>query len=300
MGGEWSLGVALVMESWPARTRPVLAGLIGAAGNLGYVLVGCLGEGMLLSGVQVGGNGWRWLLMACALPALFTFLLRTFVPESEEWKHATASGPRVGLVDIFGPALWRRTLLATVLAGVPLLGTWGSVQWVPFWLDSISGKNEHLKNFAQIVVGLGAMLGSFYGSILAERVARRGAYIFLCVGSLIACAVLFRVFDGIAEVDVWFVGTLFTVGAFTAAFYGWLPLYLPELFPTRVRATGQGFGFNAGRMFAAGGVLANSYLLTEVFAGSFARAGASLSLIYLVGLVAIVFAPETRGKPLPD
>ena len=89
------------------------------------------------------------------------------------------------------------------------------------------------------------------------------------------------------------------VGASTAAFYGWLPLYLPELFPTRVRATGQGLSFNFGRILAAVGALSMGQLMAA-FDNSYARAGAVISLMYLLGLVLIWFAPETKGKPLPE
>jgi len=89
------------------------------------------------------------------------------------------------------------------------------------------------------------------------------------------------------------------VGFFTAAFYGWLPLYLPELFPTRVRATGQGLSFNFGRIFAAFGALGTGQLM-GFFGGSYPRACATITLVYLVGMVLIWLAPETKGKPLPD
>ena len=85
----------------------------------------------------------------------------------------------------------------------------------------------------------------------------------------------------------------------TSAFYGWLPLYLPELFPTRVRATGQGLSFNFGRIVAAIGVLGMGQL-TSFFGGDYGRAMAAITLIYVVGLVIIWFAPETKGKPLPE
>jgi F0F1-type ATP synthase membrane subunit c/vacuolar-type H+-ATPase subunit K len=89
------------------------------------------------------------------------------------------------------------------------------------------------------------------------------------------------------------------VGAATAAFYGWLPLYLPELFPTRVRATGQGLCYNSGRMFAAVGAIAQGQLVAH-YAGSYAKAGATITLIYLVGLALIWLAPETKDQPLPE
>lgn len=88
------------------------------------------------------------------------------------------------------------------------------------------------------------------------------------------------------------------VGLITAAFYGWLPLYLPELFPTAVRATGQGFGFNFGRVLASIGSLQTGALLAA-FGNDYAKACSVAAGVYVLGLVLITFAPETKGKELP-
>ncbi len=98
---------------------------------------------------------------------------------------------------------------------------------------------------------------------------------------------------------------MFFVGGLTASFYGWLPLYLPELFPTRVRATGQGFSFNFGRILAAIGALQSGNLMSLSQFGStkvlsHAHACATMSLVYVIGMGLIWLAPETRGKPLPE
>jgi hypothetical protein len=89
------------------------------------------------------------------------------------------------------------------------------------------------------------------------------------------------------------------VGGITAAFYGWLPLYLPELFPTRVRATGQGLAFNSGRVLAAIGTLCMGQFV-GMFGGDYGRAMGTVTMVYFLGLVLIWFAPETKGKPLPE
>jgi len=298
MGGEWSLGVALVMETWRAESRPILAGLIGAAANVGFILTGLLGMVFGASGLQFDAGGWRWVLGICAFPALLTFLLRLFVPESEKWHRAVESGPRPGLGTIFSRTLYRRTIIGTVVSAIPLIGTWGAVQWIVPWVKQMTNDQE-MANYAAISAGLGAVVGTLLGALLGQRMGRRRAYFLLCFGSLIVCALLFR--RQIVIVDWRFFVTVFVVGACTASFYGWLPLYLPELFPTRVRATGQGFSYNSGRIIAAGGALSMGYLMSEkVFHGSYAAAGATISLIYVAGLAIIWLAPETRGQPLPE
>lgn len=95
-----------------------------------------------------------------------------------------------------------------------------------------------------------------------------------------------------------FLTMTFVVGVATAAMYGWLPLYLPELFPTAVRATGQGVCYNSGRVLAAVGAIEMGQLL-QYYDGSYARAGATITLVYFAGLFLIWLAPETKGRPLP-
>jgi MFS family permease len=297
MGGEWSLGVALVMECWPGQTRPVLAGLIGAAGNLGYVLTAVPVMAIEASGLPMSAGGWRWVLGICAFPAMLTFLLRMYVPESEKWLVAVGSAPRARFGEIFSPSLRRRTILGAVLGGIALIGTWGSVQWIPLWVNKETG-SQQMGNYSQICSATGAIIGTFLGAVIGHRVGRRSTYFTLCLGSLLICAYIFRVHS---SYDWSFLAVVVLVGGFTASFYGWLPLYLPELFPTRLRATGQGFSFNSGRIIAAGGALSMGFLMSEkVFAGSYAKAGATITLIYLAGMAIIWFAPETRGQPLPE
>jgi MFS transporter, SHS family, sialic acid transporter len=302
MGGEWALGVALVMESWPERARPVLAGLIGASANVGYLLSGLLVKGTEAFGLAMNAGGWRWVLGACAFPALLTFLLRMFVPESEKWKHAALSGPRPRLADIFTPALIRHTLIGTLLSGIALIGTWGAVQWIPIWTLTMTG-SQSLAGDAQIASSLGAAFGAMLGAVAGQYFGRRVVYFALSLSSFFICAYLFRFhLELVGSVDWSFFAVAFLTGAFTASFYGWLPLYLPELFPTRLRATGQGFGFNFGRVIAAAGALNMGILMGEngPFHGHYDQAASAMSLVYVLGLFAIWLAPETRGKPLPE
>ncbi|MCL5097393.1 MAG: MFS transporter [Candidatus Omnitrophica bacterium] len=292
MGGEWSLGVALVMECWPEQHRPLLAGAIGAASNVGFGLIGLLGMQF-----QVTRDSWRWVMLAGAVPAVLALFIFQFVPESERWKESIKRGTSRPVREIFSSGLAKTTLLAIAFASIALIGTWGSVQWLPLWADKLTGgKVPEAKALTQVLSAGGAIIGCFLGPWIGGRMGRRPAYFFLCLGSLISCALLFRAINQYSAAFLWLVGC---VGGMTAAFYGWLPLYLPELFPTRVRATGQGLTYNFGRILAAVGALQMGQLMSY-YEGNYAKAGASITLVYLLGMVLIWFAPETKGKPLPE
>jgi MFS family permease len=288
MGGEWSLGVALVMECWSEHARPVLAGLIGAAANAGFFITALLG--LLIR----PGDYWRALLMVCAFPALLTFLLRTFVPESKQWRHAIASGPKPGIGEIFVGRLRRRSLFGAAVGAVALLSTWGAVQWIPLWIGQMTD-GPHAPTYAQCFSAFGAVVGAFLGSVVMGRFLRRPAYFFLCLIALVVCETAFVIHESYTTALL--VHILF-VGAASAAFYGWLPQYLPELFPTRVRAAGQGFCYNFGRTLAAVGVLITTFTIDV--GGRYAQASALVCLVYIPGMALAFFIPETRGQPLPD
>lgn len=293
MGGEWSLGVALVMECWPERLRPMLAGLIGAAANFGFLLIG-----FVAFVVPVTVDSWRWMMLVGAGPALLVFLIRLFVPESPLWKASVEKkGVAHPLKEIFSPPLLRTTLLAIVFSSVALIGTWGTVQWAPLWADQMTGGTvPKAKSVVGMLSAAGAIIGCLIGPLMGGILGRRPAYFILCTSSLGICAYLFNFHD---TYNNSFLVAIFFTGAATAAFYGWFPLYLPELFPTRVRATGQGVSYNFGRIFAAFGALASGQIV-GAFGGDYAKAGATISLVYVVGMVLIWFAPETKGKPLPQ
>ncbi|HEY2586759.1 MAG TPA: MFS transporter [Tepidisphaeraceae bacterium] len=292
MGGQWSLGVALVMESWPERWRPMLAGLMGAAANVGFLLVGFVGR---VHPVTV--QSWRWMLLVGAAPALLVVFMLAYTPESARWRAAAKTPSGAPLVEIFRPALRARTLLGIAFASVALIGTWAAVQWMPLLADQlVGGKDPAAKANTTMLIAIGATIGSFCAPFVGARFGRRPAYFLLCLASAVLCQVFFWKIAGYGT--TFLLGSL-GIGLVTASFYGWFPLYLPELFPTRVRATAQGTCYNSGRILAAVG---NEYAgdLVRQFNGSYAHAAAMVTLVYFVGMVLVWFAPETKGKPLPE
>ncbi len=314
MGGQWALGVALVMEIFPNRSRPLMAGVIGASANIGFLLIALLAIGLnsflaslstvlhavlpnSLATVLLQNGSWRLLMILSAFPALLTFLIRVFVPESEMWEaNSKKADAKVGIADLFKNGLAKHTLLGAALGAVALMGTWASVQWIPAWAGKLAAGIPNVAAKVQIASAVGAICFSLGFGLIAEKFNRRSAYFTLSLLSLVSCAVLFRL-D--MHYGIGFLFWTFFVGGITAGFYGLLPLYLPELFPTRVRAMGSGVTFNAGRMIAAGGAIYGGAMVKS-FGGDIARMCSIVSLVYVLGLVLIWFAPETKGKPLPD
>jgi len=293
MGGEWSLGVALVMEAWPEGRRPLMAGLIGASSNLGFGLVALIGIFF-----QVTVHSWRWVMLVGALPAFLALAIVWFVPESERWKHSVSiEGMARPLREVFGRKLLRKTLLGILISSIPLIGTWGIVLWIPLWADQMTGGTQpRVKAFCLLAIALGGSAGALVAPLFGKRVGRRSVYVILCLVSFAMCNILFLGFRGYSGLFL-VVATL--VGFSTASFYGWLPQYLPELFPTRVRATGQGVCYNFGRVLTAVSAWKMGSLM-EWFNNSYPHAGEALIFVYAIGIVGIWFLPETIGRPLPD
>src|SRR5262249_26240433 len=156
--------------------------------------------------------------------------------------------------DAFAPGLRQHSVFGAAAGAVALLATWGAVQFTQLWAGQMTdGQPVHDRAgaYVQLCSAGAATLGAGLAPILLWGMPRRAGYALLCLGALAAAEYLFLAHD---RFDAGFLAAVGILGVTSAAFYGWLPLYLPELFPTRVRAAGQGFCYNAGRSLAAIGV----------------------------------------------
>jgi len=143
-------------------------------------------------------------------------------------------------------------------------------------------------------LNVGSLLGYLSFGPLAERFGRRAVFALMCLGSLVMLPVTFLTPRAYAHVLL----LLPALGFFNNGIFSGFPLYLPELYPTRLRATGAGFCFNVGRIVASSGPFLTGILVTAL--GGFGRAASAVALIYVVGLLILPFAPETKGSPLPE
>lgn len=293
IGGTWPNAVALASEAWPGVARPTLAGLLGSAANFGFV-----GLGLLACWKKVTPESWRWTIAWSSMPLLLGIYCLFAVPESPRWKSSRSliTSSTNSLRTIFErPLLWR-TLLGIVLGGVPVVGTAVSANWLQPWVDAVAPLDPHLKAWTQVTRSSGAIIGSFLGGWLASWAGRRRSYFLMCVVSLAVSEIIFL---GLMPSDRFFFAWVFVLGAVGVTFFGWLPLCLPEMFPTAVRATGMGVTFNSGRIVAAAVAMSASGVIHWT-GGNYPAIGAATSLIYLVGMVAIFWLPDSRKLNLED
>jgi hypothetical protein len=196
---------------------------------------------------------------------------------------------------LFQPQLIRFTIIGILLSSIPMIGAWSASKWMIPWADKVAGAtNVGYKAATQGWWALGATLGSFAGAQLASWLGRRFSYGLI---SLATVTITFAMFQLTAPLQSSFHPIVFAQGFVATLYFGWLALYLPELFPTRVRATGSGLAYNSGRFATAFGVLAAGFLFTAL-GGDYPRVGTICASIYALGLIVIWWAPVTKAEDL--
>jgi MFS family permease len=291
IGGEWSAGAALLAESLPERLRPQLMIVMQLAFSAGYFFAAVVNLG-------VGSGSWRWVLMWCAVPAVLVLVLRLFVKEPEQWvrtQRATSGRAMGSLRRLFEPDLRRRTLGGLFSAMALMVGSFAATTFGPSWIAELSSGSApsqvaaYPSYFAMLLNG-GAIVGYVVLIWLTRSsLGRRGSYFAFCLGALLTAVAMFTLTHSATTLLVMApIAGFFMLGGF-----GVFAVYLPELFPTEVRATGQGFCFNFARVITGVGTLTTGVLVGTL--GSFPMAGLLVSLAFVFGLFTIWIGPETRG-----
>ena len=300
IGGEWAAGAALVAEAWPEAKRSRAAGLLQSAWAAGFLVAAIIN-------LLMRDYGWRPIFLVGVAPAVVALFVRLWVKEPQRWvtAHDLERQPGVARVrklpELFKPHLLRSTLVGSGLAFVAVFGLWGATNWTPTLVRSLPDLQNldaaaltGRVSYATMALNVGALAGYLSFGPFANRFGRRAAFALMCAGSLVMLPVTFLTPRSYMHV----LCLLPVLGFFNNGIFSGFPIYLPELYPTRIRATGAGFCFNAGRVLASTGPFLAGILVIEL--GGFGRAVSAIALIYLVGLALVPFAPETKGRPLPD
>ncbi len=300
IGGEWAAGAALVAESWPERHRARIMQIMQLGFALGFFVAA-------LDNLLLGPISWRWVLAAGAFPAIISFAIRHFVPEPERWirvRHDAlfaAVNWRQTFAAVFASDIRRRTIVGVVISTSMMIGSWGGLTLLPSWIQQLvrgaslpPAAGIHFTSYAFMLMMIGAIVGYLSLIVLTDAIGRRPSYFIFGLGSLASSLYLFIEIDTLS-------GLLFMMpvyGFFIIGGFGTFAAYLPELFPTKIRASAQGFCWNSARCVTAIGPVIGGALVGSL--GSFPAAAASTTVFYVLGMVAIWFGPETRGQPLPD
>lgn len=316
VGGQFAVGVALVAEVVPERARPYALGMVQAFSAVGNMIAAL--TVIALGQMQQAGSishAWRWEFLAGAVPAPLALVVLKKLREPEQWLKARAEKKRMGsFSDLLSDPRWRRnSVVGLLLAFAGVVGLWGigffsydlfrPVLERTFRAQGIEG--AALAGKTTMWLGVCSLLqnaGSFFGvhgfTWLTQRTGRKPAFAVSFLAAMGMTAFTFWKLNTLGDM-FWMVPLM---GFTQLALFGGYAIYLPELFPTRLRSTGTSFCYNVGRIVAAAGPLTLGLLTSNVYHGPDAMryAGITMCAVFLVGLAALPFAPETRGQPLPE
>jgi MFS family permease len=302
LGSEWCTGASMIQEQWPERARTKGACFVQSGFGVGSLLAALV---WLLVGFADPGE-WRWVFVMGAIPGLLVVWLRRKLPESERWERATESLRQEGgtsktparrlLEDLDA----RRTILTLLVVSLATVVGWYAVA---SFLPTAAEELAHAKgmenpgrfvSWTLILYTIGSVCGYWAAAFIADRFGRRRLIGLFLLGSFILTVVVY-LWTGPAWA---FMALVVVNGAFTLGGFAWIPIYVPELFGSAVRATASGVVFNATRLIAWVGPILTGTLIAAF--GGVKVAAITMGLIYLLALAVVPLLRETRGDPLPD
>jgi predicted MFS family arabinose efflux permease len=313
-GGEWAIAAALVAETFPDRARAFASGIFHASSVLGAALAALTGWYL------VGPGAWRWGFLLGLAPALLVLWIRLSLREPERWRHVAQessesreAGDAITVVpnpsnhelgslhELLGDPCWRpRALIGLGLAAVGLSTYWGIFAWGPELIDEVLGpgvpepSRQASRSLAYLLMNFtGGFLGLLSFAPIAAWKGRRFAFVVFHCGAI---ALVPLTFLG-AQTRASALCLLPIMAYFVVGMHAGYAIYFPELFPTRLRATGSSFCFNLGRVLAAGLMVVRGLLGARF---DFRWAVVAMSALFLLGLALLAIAPETRGQKLPE
>jgi MFS family permease len=325
VGGQLAVSVSLVAEVMSDRTRPMALGSLQALSAIGNMMAACIS--MVLGRYEESGaigSAWRAMFLVGMVPALLAVPVFLRLKEPERWKAAAREGELDGrgetklgsIAELFGDPRWRRnTIVGMVLAFAGVVGLWGIGFFSFDLVDSvfrkhfqggglsdreIQGKLTFWKGITSLVQNAGAFFGIYAFAYVTQYIGRRRAFGISFLLAAASTAMTFWLLDSFWQIFV----LIPIMGFCQLAVFGGYAIYFPELFPTRLRSTGVSLCYNVGgRLVAAGGGSLKGLLTNSVFKGyaePLRYSGITMCAVFLLGLLVLPFAPETKDQPLPE
>ena len=293
-GGEWAVGSVLMGETIRSQHRGKAVGTVQSGWAIGWGLAALFYT--ILFSILPPHMAWRAMFWIGILPAFLVFYIRRYVPEPEVYTHTRETlGAKPGhFLEIFAPTLVRITLLTSLMAIGAQGGYYAITTWLPTYLKTTRGLSVLNTGAYLIVVIAGAFVGYLSGAYLTDRVGRKRTLILFALCSFLTLAAY--TYLHISNQAMLVLG--FPLGFFASGSFSPMGAFLTELFPTRLRGSGQGFSYNAGRGIGAAFPPLVGYLSARIPLG---RAIALFALsAYLLMIVAVALLPETKGRELQN
>jgi MFS family permease len=298
IGGEWGLGATLVAEAVPESRRVEAGVLLQTSSPLGLVLASAVNY--QVAGVWFAGHpesSWRYVFLAGLAPVVVAFGVRLFVRESDQWSAQATGATRPGPRELFGPDIVRSTVSGMLVAVTAVVSWWACNAFLPILGGTLASEHAADANLTPVATQLlveswkakasnsfniGGLLGALAVIPLARLLGRRRMFVVYFVFS---AAALFATFGLDLEPRARLL-MLYLVGAGVFGVFGAFPFYLPELFPVQLRATGAGFCYNIGRVFAAAG----PFLVGTISASAGGSSAVIIHTLLWLGLVPLTTA----------
>jgi MFS family permease len=298
IGGEWALAGTYVAEAWPEDRRKMGAGYLQTGYYAGFFLASALNYTVAAS------YGWRPMFWCGLTPVLIAALVLLKVKEPARWQHAAREDKTSQFASIFAPAYRRKTIVNTLLLSAAICGLWAGTVYAPTALIELARRAHatqveavHTSSTGMGILSIGTILGCLLIPVLAERIGRKATLAVYFLGMAMCIAASFGYIFYLPNSLHGFIVALFFLGIFGGNF-ALFSLWLPEQYPTRIRATAFAFTTSIGRFLAAGVSLALGTQISNT--GTLGKPVALTAIAFLLGLAAIPFATETKGKPLDD
>lgn len=325
VGGQFAVGVSLVAEVMPDRARPFALGLLQALSAVGNIIAAVAGITLAyIARAGYIGESWRYMFVVGTVPALLVILIMRRLREPERWRELAAKQTarerlRAYWSELFHDPRWaRHAIIGLFLASSGIIGLWAigffsiDLQRVIIRASlekqltdpaEVTFREDLWASWTSVMLNLGAFFGIAAFSRVTHYLGRRPTFAVAFVAALASTALVFWKLNSISDI-FWMIPLM---GFCQLALFGGYAIYFPELFPTRLRSTGTSFCYNGARFVAAAGPSILG-LLSGYFAGQYGgdklqglrMAGVTMCAIFLVGLLVLPFAPETKGQPLPE
>lgn len=328
VGGVFGLAVALTADALPDAARAGALGTLQALSAVGNVTAGLIS--MWVGGLVADGSitkewSWKMMFLLGAVPAFLCVFIQMKLKEPEKWVKAREAGRLTGVAfgsygSLFGEARWRKpALLGMVICVAGVIGLWGIGFFSPELVGpviekslintnipqaEINGAKQYWIGINSIVFNIGAFLGMLSFTKIAQKLGRKAVFYIGFVTAMASTIYFFQTFSG--KSDIWKSAVM---GFCQLGLFAGFAIYLPELFPTRLRSTGVSFCYNVGRFIAASGPFTLGALQASLKKGAttpeaqieaFRNAASYMSAIFIVGIIALSFLPETKGRAMPE